>query len=97
VLSGKNATWDRRGEPHDERASGRADGVENSAAVGRLIRAGMKEVTYLNAIMHNKYGRNPEKLRAWESVSHIERAPQRERTAANVTTVNLAQPKPLAA
>lgn len=41
--------------------------------MGRLIREGMKEVNYLNAIMHNKYSRNAEKLRAWESASHIER------------------------
>ena len=32
--------------------------------VGRLIRAGMKEVHYLDAIMHNKYSRDPDKLRA---------------------------------
>jgi len=57
----------------------------------------MKEVIYLNAIMHNKYARNPDKLRAWESASRIERAPQREKSAANVTTVNVPQPNPLAA
>jgi len=39
----------------------------------------MKEVNYLDAIMHNKYSRNPEKLRAWQSASHIERAWQREK------------------
>jgi len=81
----------------DELVSGRVEGVENTAAVGRLIRAGMKEVIYLNAIMHNKYARNPDKLRAWESASRIERAPQREKSAANVTTVNVPQPNPLAA
>ena len=39
------------------------------------------ETAALNAIMHNKYARNPEKLRAWQSASHIERAPQREKKA----------------
>ena len=39
----------------------------------------MAEVTQLDAIMHNKYARNPDKLRAWESASHIERAPKREK------------------
>ena len=53
--------------------------MASTAAVGRLIRDGMKEVNYLNAIIHNKYSRNAEKLRAWQSASHIERAPQRER------------------
>jgi hypothetical protein len=47
--------------------------------VGRLIKAGMKEVNYLNAVMHNNYSREGDKLRAWESASHIERAPQREK------------------
>ena len=32
--------------------------------------------------MHNKYARNPDKLRAWDSASHIERAPQRAKKPA---------------
>ena len=55
------------------------DSVASTAAIGRLIRAGMKEINYLDAIIHNKYARNPDKLRAWESASHTERAPQREK------------------
>jgi len=58
------------------------EGVASTAAVGRLIRDGMKEVNYLDAILHNKYARNPDKLRAWQSASHIERAPQREKKPA---------------
>lgn len=54
-----------------------ADGVASTAAVGRLIKTGMKETTYLDAIVHNKYARNPDTLRAWRSASHTERAPQR--------------------
>lgn len=54
-------------------------GVQSTAAVGRLIKAGMKEVNYLDAIVHNKYSRDGDKLRAWKSASHIERAPQREK------------------
>ena len=57
----------------DAMESGDLGGVSSTAAVGRLIREGMKEVTYLNAIMHNKYSRNAEKLRAWQSASHLER------------------------
>ena len=34
------------------------DGVENTGAVSRLIKAGMKETNYLNATMVNKYSRN---------------------------------------
>jgi len=58
------------------------EGVESTAAVNRLIKAGMKEVNYLDAIVHNKYSRTPDKLRAWQSPSHIERAPQREKKPA---------------
>ena len=69
----------------DEVESDDSEGVKSTAAVGRLIKAGMKEVTYLNAIMHNKYSRDGDKLRAWKSASHIERAPQREKAPATVT------------
>jgi hypothetical protein len=55
------------------------EGVASTAAIGRLIKAGMKEVTTLDAIMHNKYTRTPDKLRAWKSASHIERVPQHEK------------------
>ena len=37
---------------NDELQSDRTAVVENTAAVGRLIREGMKEVTYLDANMH---------------------------------------------
>ena len=56
--------------------------MESTVAIDRLIREGMKELTTLDAIMHNKYARNPDKLRAWQSASHIERAPQREKKPA---------------
>ena len=59
--------------------SGDNESVASTAAIGRLIADGMKEVTTLDAIMHNKYTRDPAKLRAWKSASHVERAPQREK------------------
>ena len=58
------------------------EGVSSTAAVGRLIKSGMAEVTQLDAIMRNKYARNPDKLTAWDSASHIERAPQRAKKPA---------------
>ena len=67
----------------DDMESDDQSGVASTAAVGRLIRAGMAEVTQLDAIMKNKYARTPDKLRAWQSASHIERAPQREKKPAN--------------
>jgi len=37
-------------------------------------------------MMHNKSARNADKLRAWDSASHIERTPQREKKAASSQT-----------
>lgn len=62
------------------------EGFSSTAAVGRLIKSGMAEVTQLDAIMRNKYARNPDKLTAWDSASHIERAPKREKKEAGGTT-----------
>ncbi len=59
--------------------SGDNESVASTAAIGRLIADGMKEVTTLDAIMHNKYTRAPDTLRAWKSASHIERPAQREK------------------
>jgi len=50
--------------------------VENTAAINRLVTDGMKECNYLDAIFHNVYSHNPDKLRAWMSASHLERAAQ---------------------
>ena len=66
-------------DAQDDIEGGDEEGVASTSAVGRLIKDGMKEVNHLDAIMHNKYSRNPDKLRAWDSASHIERAPQREK------------------
>jgi len=61
----------------DSMESDREGSVASTASVGSLIQAGMKEITYLDAIMHNKYGANPDTMAAWMSASHIERDPQR--------------------
>jgi len=37
----------------------------------------------LDTVMRNKYARNTDKFRAWDSPSHIERAPQREKKVAS--------------
>jgi hypothetical protein len=42
----------------------------------------MEPITQFDAVMHSKHSRNPDKLRAWQSASHIERAPQREKKPA---------------
>jgi len=58
------------------------DGVENTRLIGELLTQINDEITQLDAIMYNKYTRHPEKLRAWQSASHLERAPQRAKKPA---------------
>jgi hypothetical protein len=58
------------------------EGVANTAAIGRLLGEIAELVQHLDAVMHNKYARSPEKLRAWQSASRVERAPRRKREPA---------------
>jgi len=61
-------------------------GVENTELIGQLLGKINGEIGELDAIMHNKYARQPEKMRGWLSASHVERAPQREKKAALAKT-----------
>lgn len=56
-------------------------GVENTELIGQLLGQAGDDVIELDAIVHNKFARQPEKLRAWQSASRVERAPQREKKA----------------
>jgi hypothetical protein len=67
-----------RAEQH-EREKDRASGVGSTAIIGPLLQEASEIVTTLDAVMHNKYTRVPDKLRAWKSASHVERAAQREK------------------
>ncbi|MFT3869561.1 MAG: hypothetical protein QM715_13990 [Nibricoccus sp.] len=58
--------------------SGTTAAVGKTKAVGVLIAEGMKAVNDLDAIVTNKYGRNAEVMRAWQTASHIKRAPKRD-------------------
>lgn len=69
-------------------------GVENTELIGQLLGRANDEVTELDALMHNKYTRQPEKLRAWQSASRVERAPQREKKQPAVTILNIAPALP---
>lgn len=51
--------------------------VGNTAVISPLIRQGIKAINTLDAIMHNKYSTQADKLAAWISASHIERDPQK--------------------
>ncbi|MEY2493932.1 MAG: hypothetical protein QOJ45_424 [Verrucomicrobiota bacterium] len=56
----------------------RQGSVEDTSVIGLGLIEAYKEIRFLNAIMLNKYSRAPEKLRAWKSATHIERAPEQE-------------------
>jgi hypothetical protein len=45
--------------------------------IDTLIGQGNKCVVTLDAIAHNKYASNPEKMAAWLTASHLERDAQR--------------------
>jgi hypothetical protein len=71
------ADRDAIGPASDTVEGKRQQGVEDTARIGIGLTEAYKEIRALNAIMHNKYSRLPEKLRAWRSATHIERAPER--------------------
>ena len=68
------------------------DGVENTALIGKLLGEINDEVDFLDTIMGNKYERQPEKLRAWDSASRVERAPVRSKKE---KPASVAPPAPL--
>jgi hypothetical protein len=74
-----NLQADRQAITEEEKnmESGSEDRVGNTAIISPLIRQGMKAINTLDAIMHNKYSAQPDKMAAWTSASHIERDPQR--------------------
>lgn len=72
-------------------------GVENTELIDELLGRASDDVTELDAIMHNKFTRQPEKLRAWQSASRVERGAQREKKPVNVVAVDPAVVQPKAA
>lgn len=72
------------------------DGVENTSLIGELLGEINREVAEIDAIVRNKFTRQPEKLRAWASASRVERAPQREKPAAAAPAAGAAPATPSA-
>ncbi len=70
------------------KVSDNLEGVENTAAIDTLLSKAQGVITRLDAVMQNKYSRNPDKLIAWKSASHVERAPKK----AGATTPVVATP-----
>ena len=54
------------------------EGVEDTARIGQILALAANDLQEIDAIMHNKFTRDPAKLAAWGSASRVERAPQRE-------------------
>lgn len=69
-------------------------GVENTAAIGVLLGGINDEIEFLDTIMGNKYERQPEKLRAWESASRVERAAVKAKKDKPATGTTTASPAP---
>lgn len=53
----------------------------STAAIDRLMRAGMKGVTYFDTSMHNNPAGNPEQLWAWFYASTVQRSACRDKKA----------------
>ncbi|MEJ0089797.1 MAG: hypothetical protein WDM80_08650 [Limisphaerales bacterium] len=64
----------------------RETGVGATTTIGQLIAQGMKALTTLDAIMHNKYGSQPAKMAAWLTAAHIERTARQKVTATTPPT-----------
>ena len=61
-------------------------GVGDTTIIEQLIAQGMEAVNTLTAIMHNKYASQPDKLAAWLTASHVERATRTDTTTTTTTT-----------
>jgi hypothetical protein len=56
------------------------EGVESTSAIDTLLKSAQGIITRLDAAIKNKYSRDPDKLAAWKSASHTERAPKKKPT-----------------
>jgi hypothetical protein len=54
----------------------RSAGVAATAAIDEAIEKGMTALRRIEAVVRNKYSNNAEKLAAWTSAAHVERAPR---------------------
>ena len=56
------------------KAADKLEGVENTSAIETLLAKAQTLIDRLDAAMRNLYARNPDKLAAWKSATHVERA-----------------------
>lgn len=60
----------------DDEDTGDIEGVEDTAAIKRLVSEGRKECNHLDSIFRNKYRTNPDKLAGWNSANNVEDDPE---------------------
>jgi hypothetical protein len=82
---------DREANQHNQGEN--QEGVENTELSGQILGKAADDVQALDAIMNNQYGRQPEKLRAWQSANRVEGAPQREKKPAPGSAGTPAKPQ----
>ena len=66
---------------NQQQNTGLGEQTGGTGAKSVAIRKALNAASQLDTIMRNKYGRDPENLRAWRSANHTERAPRREKPA----------------
>jgi hypothetical protein len=62
------------GTVKDTHEDSREKGVGSTKAIADLVREGKTQVKHLDALAKNVYKTSPDKLREWESASHVEHA-----------------------
>lgn len=67
------------GKEKEEHELLREQGYGDTKLIEDLVAAGMKAATTLDAIMHNKYGTNVERLAEWRTARHVEADPKRKK------------------
>ncbi|MFT3782678.1 MAG: hypothetical protein QM790_11745 [Nibricoccus sp.] len=82
------------GSTKDDESSKDTSAVANTAKLSQAIARGVRLVGKLNAAMNNKYKHDPVKLAAWNTASHVERTPRRQKSSTDGTTpTNSEEPK----
>jgi hypothetical protein len=61
----------------DDQEKAESARVHDTAALAEAVRQGLADVRELDAIVRNTFAGNEAELAAWESASHVERAPRR--------------------
>ncbi len=75
LRAARTALEDRNSGKHSDNL----EGVESTSAIDTLLTAAQAIITRLDAAIQNKYSRNPDKLAAWKSASHTERAAKKQK------------------